>query len=70
MTQVVPEPEHWEILLTSLTGDAGNANVASDAVAVKRILDLYLLLVAVRLWPEFAKSAAARQSHTTAEGSA
>lgn len=70
MTPVVPEPEHREILLTSLTGDAGNANVASDAVAVKRILDLYLLLVAVRLWPEFVKSAAARQSDTAVEGPA
>jgi hypothetical protein len=70
MSPVVPEPEHREILLTSLTGDAGNANVASDAVALKRILDLCLLLVAVRVWPEFVKSAVARQSDTTVEGPA
>jgi AbiV family abortive infection protein len=70
VTPVVPEPEQREILLASLTGDASNANVVFDAVAVKRILDLYLLIVAVRLWPEFVKSAAAQQSHPTVEGSA
>jgi AbiV family abortive infection protein len=69
MAPVVPQAEHQEILLASLTGNADNANVASDAVAVKRILDLYLLLVAVRQWPAFVKSAAARSSHTTVEGS-
>lgn len=53
--RIMPEEEHRTLLFCSLS--IGAAGTLSDAVTAKRVTDLYLIMVAHRLWPEFIQRA-------------
>lgn len=56
MEPVIPEEEHRNQLFAGLES-AGQGSIG-EAVAAKRVADLYLALVARRRWPDFVKRAA------------
>ena len=63
--EVVPQEEHRVMLFEHLTRiEPDEAQLLADAVNTKRVADLYLVVVASRLWPDFAKTAVDQRSAT------
>jgi AbiV family abortive infection protein len=56
-TRIMPEEEHRALLFRSVSIQSSSSGTLSDAVTVKRVTDLYLIMVAQRLWPDFIKRA-------------
>lgn len=53
MSPIIPEEAHRNELFGTL--DTGGAASISEALAAKRAADLYLTLMARKLWPEFVR---------------
>lgn len=60
MESVIPEEPYRNQLFESLGKDLDRNEMLSGAVSAKRVADLYLVIVANRLWPEYVERARRR----------